>query len=109
MWAELLLAAITLNRRIENLVAFPIRTGWVLLHWRLARHDLTLAGKVSLHTNVGVLAGGNCNRNIAQWALRSNSIVLTLVILGALVCCRQEVVTAISLVAMLTFERQEVD
>jgi hypothetical protein len=64
---------------------------------------------VGLHCLVGVLARPYGDDHIAERTIWGNPIVLALVVLGTLMGGDHKVFLAERVLAMLTFERQEVD
>lgn len=108
--AELLVAFIASNRLKQDLVtslmcAAGLRRGLL----RSARHDITLGLKMLVHANIGIHSGSDRNRRIAQWAIWCHAIEFRFVIVLAAVGFNFEVFLTERLVAVLAFERQEIN
>lgn len=93
----------------------------------LPSHNSTFARQVTIHSDIGILSGGDSDGGVAQWAYlnrisklaggqnkeeptgRGHAIVLELIVLGAVVGSGEKVLPAELEFAVLAFERQEID
>jgi hypothetical protein len=75
----------------------------------LASHNRTFPGEMLFHPGIRVLTGTNGYWYIAKGAIRSDPIMLALVILGTGMCRDHKVLLTERFLAVLAFEGQEVN
>lgn len=93
----------------EDLVALGTCTPLRLLSvGSFSAHNLAVGHDMSVHPRVGVLAGRNRHRRVAQRAARRDSVRFRGIKLGALVFCRTEVVVAKGSSTEVAADREEV-
>lgn len=107
--AKLLSACVAFNGREQDLSTGSLRTVRCVLRLSLPRQDAALSFKVQLQSLVGILPWSHGDRDVTEGTVRSDPVVLRLVVLGALVGVDLVMLLAERGLAVRALEREEVD
>jgi len=109
-WTELIRAFVASDRRKEDFLAAPSCTD---RHGprpaRLPSHDRAVCGEMLIHPDIWVLSRTNGNRRVAEWAVWSDPVVRSLVILVTVVRGDKEMLLTERFLAVLAFEWEKVN